>query len=59
MHLHDATHAPNKNHLPLGEGEMDIAQKLRLAAEHDCRVVVEVKTVQALRASVEKLPQWL
>ena len=59
MHLHDATHSPNKNHLPLGEGEMDIAQKLCLAAEHDCRVVVEVKTVQALRASVEKLPQWL
>ena len=58
MHLHDATRMPNKNHLPLGEGELDIAQKLRLAAEHDCRVVVEVKTAQALHRSVERLSEY-
>lgn len=55
MHLHDATRTPSKNHLPLGEGELDIAQKLALANEHNCRVVLETKTVQALKISTQYL----
>lgn len=53
MHLHDA--AGNRNHLALGTGELDISDRLRLAAERSCRVVLETKTVDGLRRSVE----WL
>lgn len=53
MHLHDATIC--NNHLPLGEGEIDIKKYLRLAKEHDCRVVLETKTADGLKKSV----QWL
>lgn len=57
LHLHDATRIPSKNHLPLGTGELDLAQKLSLAKEHGCRVVLEVKTVQALQTSVQYLSE--
>lgn len=50
FHIHDAL--GGKNHLPLGTGEMDLPWHLRLAAEQDCRAVLEVKTVQALEESV-------
>lgn len=53
MHLHDATQ--NNNHLPLGDGNIDIKEYLSLAKEHDCRVVLETKTVDGLKKSV----QWL
>ena len=53
MHMHDAI--GKKNHMALGTGEMDIAKFLTLAAEQNCRVVLETKTVQGLRESV----QWL
>ena len=53
MHLHDA--AGTKNHLALGTGELDIDACLRLADEHDCRVVVETKTIDGLRRSAD----WL
>ena len=50
MHIHDA-HV-KKNHLPLGTGELDVAKYLDLAKTHNCRVVLEVKTVAGLRQSV-------
>ena len=53
MHVHDAV--SSRNHLVLGEGEIDIAARLRLATEHDCRCVVEVKTVEGLRRSMKYL----
>lgn len=53
MHLHDAT--KGNNHLPLGDGEIDIKKYLNLAKEHNCRVVLETKTVNGLRKSVK----WL
>lgn len=53
MHMHDAI--GKKNHMALGTGEMDIAKFLTLAAEQNCRVVLETKTVRGLRESV----QWL
>lgn len=57
MHLHDATGA--RCHLALGDGELDIAAKLRLARQSGARVVLETKTVAALRASVATLSAML
>lgn len=53
MHLHDAT--KDNNHLPLGDGEIEIQQYIQLAKEQGCRVVLETKTVNGLRKSVK----WL
>ncbi len=50
MHMHDGRGA--NVHLALGDGEMDIPYFLRLAQAHDCRVVLETKTVAALERSV-------
>ncbi len=53
VHLHDAV--GKRHHLPLGAGELDWRGKITLAAAHRSRVVVEVKTVEALRESVRVL----
>ena len=49
FHIHHAI--GGKNHLPLGTGEIDLPWHLALAAERDCRAVLEVKTAQALADS--------
>lgn len=51
MHLHDAKEKTH-DHLALGDGELDIARYLTLAAEHNCSVVVETKTSASLRQSI-------
>lgn len=56
MHAHDAL--GKKNHLALGDGEVDLLQRLRWAKERRARVVLETKTVAALRQSVAWLPGW-
>ena len=56
MHLHDAR-LPNKDHQPLGEGEMDIPGLLTLADRQNCTVVLETKTEEGLRRSVRWLRQ--
>jgi len=53
MHMHDGL--GKRVHLALGDGDMDISRFLRLADEHSCRVVLETKTVEALRKSVAYL----
>ena len=53
IHLHDAE--GKRNHLALGTGEMDIEKYINLANEHNCRVVLETKTVDGLKQSVK----WL
>ena len=53
VHLHDAR--GRKNHLALGTGEMDIEKYINLAKEQNCRVVLETKTIDGLKQSVE----WL
>ena len=53
IHLHDAQ--GRKNHLALGTGEMNIEKYLSLAKEKNCRVVLETKTIDGLKQSVE----WL
>ncbi|MBR3767636.1 MAG: sugar phosphate isomerase/epimerase [Clostridia bacterium] len=51
IHLHDAQ--DSKNHLALGIGEMDIEKYLSLAKELNCRVVLETKTIDGLKQSME------
>lgn len=53
MHLHDC--AGKKAHLPLGEGSVLVCERLSLAKEMGCRVVLETKTVEGLKKSV----QWM
>lgn len=53
IHLHDAK--SRKNHLALGTGEMNIEKYIRLADDHICRAVLETKTIDGLKQSVE----WL
>ncbi len=50
MHVHDAK-PPKKDHLALGDGEINLDKYLALAAEHVCTVVLETKTVEGLRKS--------
>lgn len=53
VHLHGAQ--GRKNHLALGTGEMNVEKYINLAKEQNCRVVLETKTIDGLRQSVE----WL
>lgn len=53
VHLHDAK--GRKNHLALGTGEMNVDKYIKLANEQNCRVVLETKTIDGLKQSVE----WL
>lgn len=52
-HLHDAL--GRRNHLALGDGEIDLPARAALAQGCGCRVVLETKTVAALRRSVPAL----
>ncbi len=55
FHIHDGSEKPPKNHLALGDGEIDILERLRLAEKQNSRCVLETKTIEALRKSVK----WL
>ncbi|MBQ8312456.1 MAG: sugar phosphate isomerase/epimerase [Clostridia bacterium] len=57
MHGHDAR--GKSNHLALGDGEIDLAGCFAWAKRNDARVVLETKTVQALRTSVERLRRFV
>ena len=50
MHVHDVT--GSNAHLPIGDGELDVLEKLSLAQKHGCRCVLETKTVDGLKKSV-------
>lgn len=52
FHIHDGTENPPKNHLALGDGEIDLAARLNLAEERNARCVLETKTIAALEKSV-------
>lgn len=54
MHMHDAR-LPRFDHLPLGQGEVDIPAFAELADSVDATVVLEVKTEEGLRQSIK----WL
>lgn len=53
FHIHDGL--GRKNHMTLGTGEIDLKQRLQIAEECGCRCVVETKTADALRESMN----WL
>jgi sugar phosphate isomerase/epimerase len=53
FHIHDAL--GKSNHLVLGSGDMDLMKYIDLAKSHNCRMVLEVKTVAGLRESLK----WL
>ncbi len=55
FHIQDGSEQPPKNHLALGDGEIDIKERLELARSRNARCVLETKTIEALKTSVE----WL
>ena len=55
FHIHDGTENPPKNHLALGDGEINLIERLTLAQKTNSRCVLETKTIQALEKSV----QWI
>jgi len=57
FHIHDGRENPPKNHLALGDGEIDIMERLSLAEAHGARCVLETKTIEALRKSVAWLKE--
>lgn len=57
MHGHDAQ--GRKNHLALGDGEIDLRSRFAWARERNSRIVLETKTIEALRTSVQRLPKYL
>ena len=57
FHIHDGSEQPPRNHLALGDGEIDLAARLELAESRNARCVLETKTIEALRKSVAWLKQ--
>ena len=59
FHIHDGSKQPPKNHLALGDGEIDIHERLKLAETRNARCVLETKTIAALEKSVNRLGMYL
>lgn len=55
FHIHDGSERPSKNHLALGDGEIDLVERLEMAKECNGKCVLETKTIEALKKSME----WL
>ena len=53
FHIHDGSN--KSDHMTLGTGDIDLIKRLDIAKQNNCRCVVETKTVDALRKSI----QWL
>lgn len=53
FHIHDGRENPPKNHLALGDGEIDLIDRLNMAKVCNARCVLETKTIEALKKSVE------
>ena len=51
FHIHDAT--INKDHRTLGSGEIDLKKYIFLAKKCRARCVIEIKTIESLKKSVE------
>ncbi len=62
FHIHDGTagnsQRPGRNHLALGDGEIDLAKRLSAADAQNARCVLETKTIAALEKSVEFLSSF-
>ncbi len=61
FHIHDGSEIPPKNHLALGDGEIDLPGRLKLAQSRNARCVLETKTIEALKRSARWLQEnnWL
>ncbi len=55
FHIHDGSESPARNHLALGDGEINVLERLKLAEGRNARCVLETKTIEALNKSVN----WL
>ena len=55
FHIHDGSENPPKNHLALGDGEIDLIDRLNMARACNARCVLETKTIEALKKSMELL----
>lgn len=53
FHIHDGL--GKSDHLTLGDGEIDLFQRLSIAESRQCRCVIETKTAESLKKSVS----WL
>ena len=59
MHMHGHDAQGKRDHLALGDGEINLQQRFAWAKERRARVVLETKTLDALRRSVTRLPEFL
>ena len=57
FHIHDGSEKPARNHLALGDGEINLISRLELAQNRNARCVLETKTIEALKKSVEWLKE--
>ena len=57
FHFHDVR--GKKDHLPLGTGEIDVQKYLALAKECGGRIVLETKTAEGLKESVNRMNEEL
>ena len=57
MHAHDAE--GKRDHQALGRGRVNLAQRLGWALRHDARILLEIKTIEALRESIRAVPEYL
>lgn len=57
FHIHDGSEVPPRNHLALGDGEINLHERLRFAEGCNARCVLETKTAAALEKSVAWLRQ--
>ncbi len=57
MHIHDAV--GRRDHLAIGDGEIDIEKYVARAKRNNARAVIETKTVAALRKSCERIRRFI
>ncbi len=50
FHIHDS--AGPKDHMALETGEIDLKSRIGIAKKHNCRCVIETKTIESLKESV-------
>ena len=62
FHIHDgiakSKEQPGRNHLALGDGEINIPERISAADAQNARCVLETKTIAALKKSVEYLNMY-
>lgn len=59
IHMHGHDGKGKSNHLALGDGEIDLLQRFAWAKRNQARVVLETKTIDALRTSVARLNRFV